>query len=227
MCGGALISDYVADDKNCRRLTTDDLWSLVDPSPENVGFHPKRQSQFPVNRGVALACDSSIDKEKKTVAAKGVVKGTQTQRVRKNMYRGIRQRPWGKWAAEIRDPQKGTRVWLGTFNTDVEAARAYDEAAKRIRGEKAKLNFPEKPVAPKALSLAPARAPAGAFQPPSKKLCLSPEMDLKETISSLESFLGLEHEEPTQQPSANVDLWGSTETEVWNLDDLVNHHMLY
>lgn len=67
-------------------------------------------------------------------------------------FKGVRQRTWGKWVAEIREPNRGARLWLGTFDNSQSAALAYDKAARRLYGTDAKVNFPDRlpPINPPA-----------------------------------------------------------------------------
>lgn len=149
---------------------------------------------------------------------------------RRHQYKGVRMRSWGSWVSEIRAPNQKTRIWLGSYSTAEAAARAYDRAARRIRGAKAKVNFPNDTSsgpAPPPAAAAAASPPPPVFPPPKAEAEVSDEVkELSEELMAYENymnFLGVPYMEggSAAAPAAAAEepLQAPAPTGLWSFDD--------
>ncbi|KAL0324204.1 UNVERIFIED_CONTAM: Ethylene-responsive transcription factor [Sesamum calycinum] len=124
--------------------TLDSIFSYCQPSEcvAKQGFEPLGSSVYLRQRDLLQKFSAENRGNPLVPRAEPGYQPTYFSSSKRKLYRGVRQRHWGKWVAEIRLPQNRMRVWLGTYDTAEAAAYAYDRAAYKLRGEYARLNFP-------------------------------------------------------------------------------------
>ncbi|KAK7321560.1 hypothetical protein VNO77_32334 [Canavalia gladiata] len=146
------------------------------------------------------------------------------------MYKGVRKRKWGKWVSEIRLPNSRERIWLGSYDTQEKAAKAFDAALYCLRGKSASFNFPDTPLN-LDLNVPHQSLTSQEIQEVAAKFANDPPLESAQEEPSSESQIGVDSFGLFESNKSNYDGTlqmdhGDLETTDWTffnmLDDLNN-----